>query len=113
MKLKSRRTIARVACTNLLFGAIVVAGWSVSQAAQMTTFDDAVVLPTQQETQRAISEAGQRIAEARLASFDSPVADSDYLAAERDYDFGRYDQAVADATAAEKALPDNPNWIGK
>ena len=100
--------------TAAIFGAVVLMGASSLPAwpAQSVPYDDAVVLPTQQETQKVLSEAGGRIHEAALASFESPVAQSDYLAAQRDYEFGRYEQAVTDAQAAERALPDLPNWDG-
>ncbi|HKV55903.1 MAG TPA: hypothetical protein VJN94_14820 [Candidatus Binataceae bacterium] len=108
MKFQSPSKTAAIIGAVALMGATALPAWS----GQSAMFDDAVVLPTQQETQQVLGEAGERMRNAALASFESPVADSDYLAAQRDYEFGRYEQAMSDAQAAEQALPDLPNWDG-
>ena len=53
----------------------------------------------------------QRLEAAQRASFYSDDAVSEYLAAKRFYEFGRYDEALAHARSAERALLQIPNWI--
>ncbi|MGH7933891.1 MAG: hypothetical protein ACREQN_12110 [Candidatus Binataceae bacterium] len=72
---------------------------------------DARVIPTQKEAQSAIFEVGQQLHQARLASVNSPTAESEFLAAQRAFEFGRYDEAVQHARNAQATFVSGPNWL--
>jgi hypothetical protein len=72
---------------------------------------DAEFVPTSERVRSELSRLNQRLEAGRRASFYSGEASSEYLAAERFYEFGRYDEALAHARIAERALPQIPNWI--
>ncbi|MGH8013154.1 MAG: hypothetical protein ACREQ4_11695, partial [Candidatus Binataceae bacterium] len=51
-----------------------------------------------------------RLHGAALAGFTSPTSQTDYLEAQRQFQYGRYDLAVASANKALAATPNVPNW---
>jgi hypothetical protein len=55
------------------------------------------VLPTSQEVGSQLQEVGQRLRQAELASAYNPAVDRDFVAAQRDYQEGRYEDAIAQA----------------
>jgi hypothetical protein len=67
-------------------------------------------MPTQNQVQVELAKVGNRLKQDERSSFYSPVAESDYLEAQRQFAFGQYDRASADAEAAAASLPDIPNW---
>lgn len=69
------------------------------------------VVPTQTQVQRQLSDLHARIIAMEDAGSYNPVAENEYLAAQRMFKFGRYDAAARDANAATAALPPPPNWI--
>ncbi len=73
--------------------------------------DYAQVVPTQQEVQQQLNLVAHRLHTLQLASVDVRQAQAEYLKAERDYNFGRYIEALDHAGAAQSALPPTPNWI--
>jgi hypothetical protein len=105
---------AIVAVTAIGLVGVTAPAWSQSGTATTMVHDamiyDAVVLPTPQEVQTQLNSVGDRLKDDERASFYSPTAESDYLAAERDFQIGQYDHAADNAQAAAAALPDIPNW---
>ena len=75
--------------------------------------DDAEVVPTGQEVQQRLQQVAEELRAARLASVSATRAQSDYLAAQRAYEFGQYEDAMEDSSAAESAIPTNPNWFNQ
>lgn len=105
---------ALIAVSAIGLFSLTVPAWSQANAPVTATHDsmiyDAVVLPTPEQVQTELNAVGDRLRNDERASFYSPTAESDYLAAERDFKFGQYDHAAADAEAAAASLPDAPNW---
>ncbi|MBE3604153.1 hypothetical protein IMX07_11010 [bacterium] len=69
------------------------------------------VVPTQQQIQQQLSDLHARLLAAKEAGSDNPVAESNYLEAQRMYEFGRYDTAARDISVAKAALLPIPNWL--
>lgn len=69
------------------------------------------VVPTQQQVQDQLDDLHARLIAAEEAGSYNPTAESDYLAAQRMFEFGRYDTAARDANTATAALPPSPNWV--
>ena len=104
---------AMLAAVGLL--ASSVPAWSQPSSPSQAAADvpapyDAEVMPTPGEVQIEITAIGDRLRQDERSSFYSPVAESDYLDAQRQFAFGQYDRASEDAEAAAASLPDIPNW---
>ncbi len=72
---------------------------------------NAEFVPTQEEVQIELTSLHERLGDAQRSSFYSAEASSEYLDAQRYFQFGRYDEALDDARMAEKSLPPIPNWV--
>ncbi len=72
---------------------------------------DIEVLPTPQEVGSQLQEVAQRLHQAELASASNPAADRDFIAAQRSYQEGWYEDAMRQARAADQAIVVAPNWI--
>lgn len=97
------------------FFSVSVPAWSQSPSASAPSNEvpvpyDAEVMPTQDQVQIELTAVGARLRQDEQSSFYSPVAESDYLEAKRQFAFGQYDRASEDAEAAASSLPDIPNW---
>lgn len=106
------KPMVAAAAAFTLFG-MPIPAWGQSAKVQPVSTQppyDAVVLPTPQQVQIELTSVGQRLKDAEMASFYSPIAENDYLEAERMYQFGNYDQAGDEAQAAAATLPEIPNW---
>jgi type II secretory pathway pseudopilin PulG len=109
MKFFKRATVAIAAISMLGAAAVPVFAFSTPQ--NQVQAIPAQVVPTAQQAQSALFTLGQRIRAARLAGFTSPTTRSEYLQAQRDFQYGRYDEAMNHANAAAAALPSVPNWV--
>jgi hypothetical protein len=97
------------------FFTLSVPAWSQPSSSSRAAVDvpapyDAEVMPTPDEVQIEITAVGTRLRQDERSSFYSPVAESDYLEAQRQFAFGQYDRASKDAEAAAASLPEIPNW---
>jgi hypothetical protein len=97
------------------FFGVSVPAWSQPASASQASADvpapyDAEVMPTPDQVQLELTAVGNRLRQDEQSSFYSPVAESDYLEAQRQFAFGQYDRASQDAEAAAASLPDIPNW---
>jgi transposase len=68
-------------------------------------------VPTQEQVQSELTDLHARLQAAARASFYSAKASREYLAAQRYFELGFYDQASAHVRIAGRALPANPNWV--
>jgi len=93
-----------------LAGTATLPAWAFQSANDEVQAINAELVPTNQEVQAELSRLNERLEAGRKASFYSATASSEYLAAKRYYEFGRYDEAIAHAQAGESALPSIPNW---
>ena len=98
------------------FLTFAVPGWSQSASTSkpndVPVGYDAEIMPTSDQVQLQIAAVGDRLRQDEQSSFYSPVAESDYLEAQRQFAFGQYDRASEDADAAVASLPEIPNWRG-
>ncbi len=69
------------------------------------------VVPTQAQIQQQLADLHARLLAAKEAGSYNSVAESNYLAAERMYEFGRYDTAARDIDIAKAAVLPAPNWL--
>lgn len=74
---------------------------------------NADIVPTREQVQTELTVLHGRLQAAAQASFYSAKASREYLAAQRYYEFGYYEQALAHARIAEAALPRIPNWVSQ
>ncbi len=107
--MKNLKTIIVVAGAAAFFGAAALpaSAFDTNQVPAIT----ADVVPTQQQIQQQLSDLHARLLAAKEAGSDNPVAESNYLAAQRMFEFGRYDTAARDIGAARAALLPIPNWM--
>jgi hypothetical protein len=105
---------AIVALVTAGFLTTAVPGWSQSSSeskpSDVPAPYDAEVMPTPSQVQLELTAVGDRIRHDEQSSFYSPVAEGDYLEAQRQFSFGQYDRAAEDAEAAAASLPQIPNW---
>jgi hypothetical protein len=74
---------------------------------------EADVQPTAQQLQSELSAIGHRLHTSEFASESNPTAERDFVAAERSYGQGFYENAQAQAFAADAAIAPAPNWMGR
>lgn len=72
---------------------------------------EADVQPTQHEVQMELTSVGQRLHTIEKASEVNPVAERDFVSAQRSYGEGYYENAQAQAFAADAAISPAPNWM--
>jgi hypothetical protein len=108
--MKVLRTSASFVAAIAIAAAAVSPAWSFETPTGQMQEISAEVVPTQDEVVRQLNDLHLRLQAAEQASFYSSTAEREYLAAERMYEFGRYDEAVTHIEQAEAALPELPNW---
>jgi hypothetical protein len=104
---------AAMAIGALAFSAILPVAQSFAGQPGQSSYDDAVVVPTGPEVQQRLQQVAEQLRAAQLASVSVTQARDEYLAAQRAYEFGMYDDAMTDSNKAEREIPDNPNWLGQ
>jgi hypothetical protein len=109
--MKAFKTTAAIVGAVSLIGA---ASWSASAG----TISDAQgqpieadVQPTAHQVQLELSAIGHRLHTTQHASESNPVAERDFVSAERSYGQGYYENAQAQAFAADAAIAPAPNWL--
>jgi len=105
------RTSASIVAAIAIAGAAVAPAWSFDTPAGQMQEVTAEVVPTQDQVLRQLVELHLHLQAAERSATYSLKAEHEYFAAERMYDFGRYDEAVAHAEKGEAALPETPNSI--
>ncbi|MBF6559152.1 MAG: hypothetical protein IVW56_02595 [Candidatus Binataceae bacterium] len=105
------RTSASIVAAIAIAGAAVVPAWSFDPPAGQMQEVTAEVVPTQDQVLWQLFELHLHLQAAERHAFYSPKAEHEYFAAERMYDFGHYDEAVAHAEKGEATLPETPNLI--
>ena len=106
----SKHSVA-VAALLLLAGTAPLPLWAFDGSAIQAQAIDAEFVPTREQVQGELSNLNHRLEAGQMASFYSGEASDEYLQAERYFQFGRYDEALAHARIAERALPQIPNWV--
>jgi hypothetical protein len=106
----SRHFVAIVAALTLA-GATTLPLWAFETPINQVQAINAEFVPTGEQVKSELSSLNRRLEADRMASFYSGEASSEYFAAKRFYEFGRYDEALAHARNAERALPQVPNWV--
>jgi 1-aminocyclopropane-1-carboxylate deaminase/D-cysteine desulfhydrase-like pyridoxal-dependent ACC family enzyme len=109
MKL-SRNSIAILAALSLA-GAIALPAAALATPITQVDAITATFVPTREEVQAELATFNRRLQAGREASFYSAKASSEYLEAQRYYQYGLYDEALAHARSGERALPSIPNWV--
>ena len=111
--MKTFRTVATFVGAVSLIGAAsfpVSAGTISNSQAQPIEAD---VQPTPQQLQSELSAIGHRLHITEQASESNPVAERDFVSAERSYSQGYYENAQAQAFAADAAIAPAPNWVDR
>ncbi len=106
----SRHAVPIVAALTLAAAATLPL-WAFETPINQVQAINAEFVPTKEQVQSELSSLNQRLEAGRMASFYSSEASSEYLAAQRFYEFGLYDEALAHARSGERALPQIPNWV--
>jgi hypothetical protein len=74
---------------------------------------EADVQPTQQQVQSELSAIGHRLHTSEFASESNPAAERDFVSAQRSFGKGYYENAQAQAFAADAAIAPAPNWMDR
>jgi hypothetical protein len=105
----SKRAVA-IAAAVMLAGTSAPRLWAFQTPTNGVQAINADFVPTSEQVQAELTELNERLETGRKASFYSSEASSEYLEAQRYYEYGRFDEALAHARAGESVLPNIPNW---
>jgi hypothetical protein len=107
--MKNLKAIIVVAGAAAFFGATALPASAVDTNQVPVIMAD--VVPTQRQIQQQLSDLHARLLAAKEAGSDNSIAESNYLAAQRMFEFGRYDTAAREIGVARAALLPIPNWM--
>jgi hypothetical protein len=102
---------AAMAIGALALSAIAPISQAFAGEANQSQFTDAEVVPTGPEIQQRIQQIAIELRAAKLASASPTQASGEFLAAQRAYEYGMFDEAMADLNRAEREIPATPNWV--
>lgn len=106
---------SRIVSTAALIA--LIAGVPGSALTQTTSVEPDAAIQTQgapvsADVRDRLAEVGQRLREAKLASYSSPLPQEDYIEAQREIARGDYREAMSHLNQADQELDGVPNYTG-
>lgn len=102
--------IVTAAAVALMLGACAVPAFCGELPSTPQATIRADVVPTLDEARAQLVQARQELTQAELASFYSPLAESNYRAAQIALADGRYDEVAPNLKQVRDAIAGIPNW---